>query len=135
MSHIGRLSLALVAVLGCSPPGATSESSTARPDRNLISLEEIQAVRTDNAYELVRTLRPMWLRKRGSNSVHYDGDIVVYLNETRFGGPEALRQVETISITSIRYYDPGAANFRYGSGHQHGAIRVSTQPAVERPTG
>jgi hypothetical protein len=135
MSRIGRLGLALVVVLGCSPPSATSESSTARPDRNVISLAEIQAVRTDNAYELVRTLRPIWLRKRGSNSVHYDGDIVVYLNETRIGGPEALRQVEAISITSIRYYDPGAANFRYGSGHQHGAIRVSTQPAVERPTG
>ena len=135
MSRIGRLGLALVVVLGCSPPRATSERSTARPDRNLISLAEIQAVRTDNAYELVRTLRPMWLRKRGSNSVHYDGDIVVYLNETRFGGPEALRQVETISITSIRYYDPGAANFRFGSGHQHGAIQISTQPAVERPTG
>ena len=67
--------------------------------------------------------------------MQYDGDIVVYLNDTRLGGPDALRQVETISITSIRYYDPGAANFKFGSGHHHGVIQVSTQLAVERPTG
>jgi hypothetical protein len=101
----------------------------------VITLPEIQAARTDNAFELVRTLHPMWLRKRGSNSMHYDGEIVVYLNETRLGGPDALRPVETISITSIRYYDPGAANYKFGSGHPHGAIQVSTQVAVPRPTG
>jgi hypothetical protein len=134
MPRIGRFGLALILVVACAPPPGGGESDNARPDRNVITLPEVEAARTDNAYELVRTLRPMWLRKRGSNSINYDGDIVVYLNEARFGGPEALRQVETISITSIRYYDPGAANFKFGSGHHHGAIQVSTQPAVERPT-
>lgn len=135
MARMARFGLAMVLLLGCSPPATTGESNNARPDRNVITLPEIQAARTDNAYELVRVLHPMWLRKRGSNSMQYDGDIVVYLNETRLGGPEALRQVETISITSIRYFDPGAAHYKFGSGHHHGAIQVSTQLAVERPTG
>ena len=134
MSGIGRIALALMLVIGCAPPQGDGNSNNARPDRNVITLPEVQAARIDNAYELVRTLHPMWLRKRGSNSIRYDGDIVVYLNEVRLGGPEALRQLETMSITSIRYYDPGAANFKFGSGHQHGAIQVSTQLAVERPT-
>ena len=135
MLPIGRFGLALVLVLGCAPPPGGGESNNARPDRNVITLPEVQAARIDNAYELVRTLHPMWLRKRGSNSMQYDGDIVVYLNETRLGGPDALRQVETISITSIRYYDPGAANYKFGSGHQHGAIQVSTELAVQRTPG
>jgi hypothetical protein len=134
MPRIGRFGIALMLSLGCAPPQGSGDSNNARPDRNVITLPEVQAARIDNAYELVRTLHPMWLRKRGSNSTRYDGDIVVYLNGARLGGPEALRQVETTSITSIRYYDPGAANFRFGSGHQYGAIQVSTQLAVERPT-
>ena len=134
MPRIGRFGLALILVVSCGPPQGGADGTTARPDRNVITLPEVQAARTDNAYELVRTLHPMWLRKRGSNSVRYDGDIVVYLNEARIGGPEALRQIESASVTSIRYYDPGAANFKFGSGHQHGAIQVSTQPPVERPT-
>ena len=82
-----RFGVAMVLLLGCSPPATTGESNNARPDRNVITLPEIQAARTDNAYELVRTLHPLWLRKRGSNSMQYDGTIVVYLNETRLGGP------------------------------------------------
>jgi hypothetical protein len=103
MLRIGRFALALTLLLGCAPPKGGGDSNNARPDRNVITLPEVQAARTDNAYELVRTLHPMWLRKRGSNSMQYDGDIVVYLNETRLGGPDALQQVESISITSIRY--------------------------------
>jgi len=138
MPRIGRFGLALMVTLGCAPPQGGGDSNNARPDRNLITLPEVQAARIDNAidnaYDLVRTLHPMWLRKRGSTSINYEGDIVVYLDNVRLGGPDALRQVETISITSIRYYDPGAANFKFGTGHEHGAIQVSTQPAVERPT-
>jgi hypothetical protein len=138
MPRIGRFGLALIVALGCAPPQDGGDSNNARPDRNVITLPEVQAARIDNgidnAYELLRTLRPMWLRKRGSNSIQYEGDIVVYLNNARFGGPEALRQVETINITSIRYYDPGAATFKFGTGHEHGAIQISTQPAVEQPT-
>lgn len=130
MLPIGRFGFALVLVLGCTPRPGGGESSNTRPDRNVITLPEVQAARIDNAYELVRTLHPMWLRKRGS----YEGEIVVYLNEARLGGPEALRHVETTNIAWIRYYDPGAANFKFGSGHQHGAIQVSTKLAVVRPT-
>jgi hypothetical protein len=134
MSRFSRFGLTLMLWLGCSPLQGGGESNNVRADRNVITLPEVQAARVDNAYELVRTLHPMWLRKRGSHSIKYDGDIVVYLDNARLGGPEALRQIETISITSIRYYDPGAANYRFGSGHDHGVIQVSTQPPVERPT-
>ena len=133
MPRLGPLGFAVAVALACSPPPGGGDSNTARPDRNVITLAEVQAARTDNAYELIRTLHPMWLRKRGSNSIRYDGDIVVYMNNTRVGGLEALRQIETSGITSIRYYDPGQATYRFGSGHDHGAIQVSTAPAIERP--
>jgi hypothetical protein len=125
--------LATVLMAACAPARGSAEGE-AHPDRDLISLEQVQAARVDNAYELVRKLHPIWLRKRGANSVQNDGDVVVYLNDTRLGGPEALRQVETITITSIRFFGPGPANFRFGTGHHHGAIQVSTKVPLSTGT-
>lgn len=129
MNGFALAALAAAFMVGCAPPRMTSEGD-APPDRNVISLEQVEAARVDNAYELVRMHHPMWLRKRGANTLQNDGDIVVYLNDTRMGGPDVLRQIETISITSIRFYDVGAANFKFGAGHTHGAIQVSTRVPV-----
>ncbi|MGQ0714229.1 MAG: hypothetical protein ACT4PJ_10900 [Gemmatimonadaceae bacterium] len=131
MNRFALAALVAAFMAGCAPPRAASEGG-APADRNLITLEQVEAARVDNAYELVRTLHPMWLRKRGSSSIQNDGEIIVYLNDTRMGGPETLRQIETISITSIRFYDVGAANFKFGQGHSHGAIQVSTKVPISR---
>jgi hypothetical protein len=131
MKPVVYAGLLTVLAIACAPPKPSGDSDL-QPDRNTISLEEVEAARVDNAYELVRMLHPMWLRKRGTNTLQNDGDIVVYLNDSRMGGPEALRQIETISITSIRFFDVGAANFKFGAGHPHGAIQVSTKLPVNR---
>ena len=131
MNRLTCATLAAALLAGCASPRGSGEAD-AHPDRDVISLSEVQATRVENAYELVRALHPMWLRKRGANTVQNDGDVVVYLNDTRMGGPEALRQIDTITITSIRFYGPGSANFRFGTGHHHGAIQVSTKVPVSQ---
>lgn len=131
MNRIVYAGLVVLLTAACAPRKSSGEADL-QPDRNVISLEQVEAARVDNAYELVRILHPMWLRKRGANTLQNDGDIVVYLNDSRMGGPETLRQIETISITSIRFYDVGAANFKFGAGHPHGAIQVSTKLPVSR---
>jgi hypothetical protein len=50
----------------------------------------------------------------------------VYLDNARLGGPETLREIHTGSITSVRFYDSAKAQYRFGIGHTHGAILVST---------
>ena len=131
MNRLTCATLVAALIAACAPPQGSGDPD-AHPDRDVITLEQVQTTRVDNAYELVRTLHPMWLRKRGSNTVQNDGDIVVYLNDTRMGGPESLRAIEAITITSIRFYGPGPANFRFGTGHHHGAIQVSTQVPISR---
>ena len=131
MNRLTCATLVAALIAAGAPPRGSGETD-AHPDRDVITLEQVQAARVDNAYELVRVLHPMWLRKRGANTVQNDGDVVVYLNETRMGGPESLRAIETITITSIRFFGPGPANFRFGTGHHHGAIQVSTQVPVSR---
>lgn len=107
--------------MGCvtTGPGEGGEDPTR------ISQEEIQEVgEISNTYSLVQRLRPQWLRKRGRNSLQQPGDIIVYIDDTEQGGPEALRRIDVIDVKSLEFLRPGEATMRYGSGHDNGAILV-----------
>lgn len=96
--------------------------------REVLTAEEIQASGAGTAYEAVQSMRPIWLRRRGQQTIHDPGNIVVYLDDARMGGPEALRAITAGGIQYIRFFDAAAANYRWGAGHLYGAIYVSTRP-------
>jgi hypothetical protein len=135
------LGLALAATACASSPGNVARpvnpNATRAGSSTLISQEEITATGAANAFDVVRSLRPAWLRTRGENSLRRsdDEDLVVYLNNARLGPPAVLQQVAAADVGSIRYYDPARANYRFGPGHSHGAIQViskGTDPAQVR---
>jgi hypothetical protein len=99
----------------------------ASADRNVISREEIVDTPASTAYELVQSLRPQWLRLREEFGIGRSNDLVVYLDNARMGGRASLREIGLGSIHSLRYFDPAAANLRWGAGHAYGAILVSTR--------
>ncbi len=118
--------MALVAVPLLS---ACASSGEARPRGNpdLITLDQIQTSSAPNAYELVRQVRPQWLRGRGTTSFQ-SGDVplpIIYLGEIRHGELESLRVFELTSLQELRYISATAATTRYGSGHSGGIIRVT----------
>ena len=123
-----RFSGVLLLALGLAAAGCASGGSLpARGARAaVITEEEIAGSGAATAYDLVRGLRPMWLVPRGRHSAQNPaGDVVwVYVNSTRLGAPEALQQVAAADVGSIRFYDAGAANYRFGTGHLNGAIQV-----------
>ncbi|MFO8099986.1 MAG: hypothetical protein R6T83_10260 [Salinibacter sp.] len=115
------LVLSAVSFVGCATTQGASGGS-----QNVITQEEIQDVSgISNAYNLVRRLHPQWLEKRGRSSVSNPGDVVVYVNGSRQGGPSALREVDVIDVETIRYLPPDRATMRHGSGHDNGAVEVS----------
>ena len=119
------LAALLVVLGGCGSSGqGTSSDSGGSP--YTITQEEIQKAGTSsNAYNLVRRLEPQWLQKRGRNSIRSPGDIRVYVQGNRQGGPGALRQIDMIDVKSIQFLQPDEATMRYGSGHDNGAILVN----------
>lgn len=130
--HLAALSLVALLVVGCS---AGDRSASRSDGGDVITRETIDASRTSysNAYQIVERLRPQWLRKRsggGSNEMgmnqEMEGDIVVYVDGTRIGGPQALRGIMADGVASIRFLNAAEAT-RYGTGHQHGAILVVTR--------
>jgi hypothetical protein len=112
-----------LAVAACAPRRASRPVVEAG---DVIVRHEIVAAHVQNVYELVERLHPQWLRKRGVNHLQDDGDIVVYLDNARLGGPESLREIHVGGVSSVRFYDAGRAQYRFGVGHTHGAILVST---------
>jgi hypothetical protein len=122
------LLVVLVDVAGCTA-GQARRPSDVVVKSMLITAEEVRGTQAKDAYEIIQFLRPGWLQRRGAYTFGDDGGIAVYLNSVRLPGLEALREIESGAVTSIRYFDSMAAHFRFGLSHNHGAIQVVTERA------
>lgn len=109
-----------------------------------LGLAEIRESQARTAYELIYNQRMHWLVTRGANSVAESprgearGDfqisvmpgrdkIIVYMDDVRIGGVEDMREITADILTSARFLDTREATLRYGGGHAHGAILLSTE--------
>ena len=111
---------------------AVEREDRSRPRRSnqVIAREELRKVAYTNAFDAVTQLRPNWIsaaRQRSSTereAAGAAGVIVVYLDGTRLGTIDALRQIALGDIDEIQYFDAGEATNRFGTGHPAGAINV-----------
>jgi hypothetical protein len=134
MSRPRITTLATLVLLFAVGACATGQRSGGRSNSDVITLEEIQESNVFNAYEIVRQLRPAWLRGRGPQTFTTDVS-----NTTTAGYPkmmvddlpprqlEALRDIRVAEIAEIRYINPRDATFRYGTGYSGGIIKVITK--------
>src|SRR6056297_1233980 len=102
------LSLFPFLVLGC----VTTEGGQGGAENSpgVISQQEIQEIGdVVDAYTLVQHYHPQWLEKRGRSSIERPGDVVVYVEHSRQGGPSTLRQVAVANVQKIEYLSPGEA--------------------------
>ena len=123
---------------GAGSPPAVSPDSPADAEQevrsyppNEVSRAEImeRGANAHTAMQLIRRLRPAWLRSRGSNSFTAPGAMypVVYVdNIRRPGGLSALFSIPSTEIRVMEFIGPADATTRWGTGHQAGVIRVMT---------
>lgn len=129
----------MIALAGCAPapaPGSGETRPVAGPNvrSTIITQEEIRTAGAATAYDLVQSLRPRWLNKRGPQTLTdakltappTEGDIIVYMSSAKLGGLSALREVAASSLVSVEFLDAPKANYRFGRGHPYGAILLST---------
>lgn len=148
-----RFLVLFAAALLTACAAANTAAPRTRGSANVITAEEIATSGAPNAFQLVQSLRPEWLRIRGiqslSESTHTIGregkdaapvangdpriqipnagraQVMVYIGQARLGEPRSLEQVLAADVASIQFLSPQQATLRYGSDHTHGAILVT----------
>lgn len=106
------------------------DRSRPRRGNQVIAREELKKASYTNAFDAVSQLRPNWLasaRQRSSTereAAGAAGVLVVYVDGTRLGGLETLRQIPLSELAEIQYYDAREATNLFGTGHPAGAINV-----------
>ena len=124
--RLSALALAVVIAAGCASSSVPSRRTSGR-DTRVLTFEEIKQSSASNLYDVIRAYRPEWLIKRGQTSINLEGDIVVYVDNVALGGPESLRSIDVHSVQTARFINASEAQMRYGVGHMHGAIVVTTR--------
>ncbi|HEX6040246.1 hypothetical protein [Longimicrobium sp.] len=141
---------ALVLLSACASAGTGTAAGSG--GRDLILSDEIARSGAADAYSLVQSVRPQWLRVRGDqgrgSTVRVgttdpatgeagvgQGSMApspnVYLNNARMGAADALRQIPLANVRYVRWFTPAQANLRWGAGNGHGAILVSTEELIQ----
>ena len=113
----------LVFVLTAISAGLTacasgSGSSGPRRDPNMITAEELAEYSNYNALDIIRRIRPNWLRTRGTAGPQ------VIMDGARMGETEALNTISANDIESMRLLSATDATMRFGTNFTGGAIEV-----------
>jgi hypothetical protein len=103
--------------------------STAKRSRDLLLPDEFAGTSARDAFGLVQQYRPAWLRTRGASSMRDQtvGQVQVYVNGSRWGGIERLREIPLVEISELRYRSGQEATMRYGTNHAGGVIEIQTR--------
>lgn len=111
---------------GAATPGGEDRAA------NIITQQEILDARATNLWEVVNNLRPRWLQAISLPSMSGgSAQILVYRDNVRLAGPDALRNLNPELAREIRWLDRMEATSRFprsGSGGEvAGAIVVITR--------
>ena len=122
--------LVLAAAPACASSGTStgaSQQASRRGSSDRITQEELATIDVQNALQAVQRLRPSFLQNRGgasSSITQGPQDVVVYVDQTRMGGPSTLSQIPISDVKEIQHLSGTDATQRYGTGHGSGVIIV-----------
>lgn len=154
MTSVPRHVFVTFAALACAATSLSAQNpGNAKKNSTVIVFEEVRASLESNAYDLVQALRPQWLRENHKETIRTkkverpsanrgdieiatvsdEPDIVVYLDNTKFGALESLRDISVAGVGSLEFMSPAKATFRWGSGHTKGVIVVHSTAGGTSP--
>ena len=137
-------------------PDAAGAQTKRRGDRNLITTSELAESGSGmiTAGDVIRRMRPMWLlvdqaraqvRLDGggtssssggsagtdvgsstSPTIRGNGDLVIYVDDTRQPSMDVLSTLKAAELTELRYLDQNRAIQMHGPGHEKGVIEIFT---------
>ena len=130
-----------------APPAAPAPAARVRRSPNLITAAELEGQTATDVYDLVRRLRPQWLRARvsgsledasrrptptamGSGSPSQIGLVVtVFVDGSPVGDVGELRRLQVANVRELRFVPSADAVTRWGRDYRAGVIEVTSRTA------
>ena len=107
---------------GPRPRALAASSRSAMLTSHVITAAELANAHGSTAYDVVRDLRPLYLRGRGP----VDAPMVA-MDFILIGPVDELRRISVYEVAEIRYIGGAVATTQYGTGHTGGVIVVLTK--------
>lgn len=118
----GLLLLAL-SLGACATTGGSGGASS-----DVLTGEELIESRHNDLLGALQNLRPTWIRGRGTNSVNYSSEVVVFLNGAPYGTVSDLRSIPVDAVLDVRFMSASEAGARYGTlAGSSGLVLVRTR--------
>jgi len=127
MSNSATIFLTAIAIGLTASCSTTTQQSGSQRSRNVLTAEDFENRAEHNLYDLLARIRPNWLRPQGANLVSGTSPVVVYVNNVRFGGVDALRDMTLDEVERVRFIDGTDAATRYGLNTDGGVLEVTTK--------
>ncbi len=122
MRTVATLLLAVAMTTACASTGAGH-----RTTHNRITFEELQRSDQTNALDVIKSMRPQWLRTRGPTTIMGSDPVMLYIDGMRMDYIDELQNVPRMNIQEIRFYPGPEAQAKWGLNHTNGAIEVITR--------
>ena len=112
----------------CGGAAHTGGTSPARHDPDIVTAEELAELPGNRTlFDALTSLRPAWFRTNPSALLQErETDVTVYLDRSKLGGSETLREMTVRGVQEVRHYSASEAEMRFGPGNLHGAIQIVT---------
>jgi len=115
------LALALAfGVSACASGGGGGGSRPAGATNNRIVKAELEPLSALDAYQAIQRLRPQWLQSRSGEPP------VLYVDGARRSNLGDLQTMRSMNVEQMEYMSATDASNRYGTGHNGGAILVTS---------
>ncbi|MFL5385534.1 MAG: hypothetical protein ACJ8GN_23695 [Longimicrobiaceae bacterium] len=131
-----------------TPPPAAAPEARVRRNPNLITAAELEGQTATDVYEVVRRLRPQWLRARPTGSL-VDATrrptvspmtntaspsqvglvLAVFVDGSPVGDVGELRRLQVTNVRELRFVPSADAVTRWGRDYRAGVIEVTSRPA------
>jgi hypothetical protein len=135
MTRIDRSSVLLALSITVSCVSTPRSARSPLSDASAITAAQLEQRQYQNLLQAVQALRSNWLSTRGTDSFNTPSQVVVYVDDTRFGGVEALSSLPIQGVASVTHLNGIDATARWGIGHSAGVIAVHTWPSGSRTSG
>lgn len=108
---------------------SAGSSNSSRGSRDVITLEDLDQETSGSAYDAIQRLRPRWLQSRGVSSTRTMRPTPprVYMDNAPLGSLNSLNSISITDVQRMQFMNAGDATTRFGTGHDGGAIMVTTR--------